>query len=158
MKVKHIYGFENLYTIDSLGRVWSIRRNKYLKHHVEKTGYCSVVLYKAKSKTFSIHRLVAKAFLPNIENKKCVNHKNGIKTDNSLANLEWCTYKENHRHAVETGLSVERGEGFSKSKLTEEQVKRIKYGKEKAADLARELSVNKGTIHCIRYNKTWTHI
>jgi hypothetical protein len=69
-------------------------------------GYPAVRLCKnSKQKFFTFHRLKAALYIPNPENKPQVNHKNGIKTDFSLSNLEWCTAKENTRHAFDNGLN-----------------------------------------------------
>src|SRR4051812_18548090 len=68
-------------------------------------GYNTAKLYKdGQQKGYVVHRLVAVTYLPNPENKLEVNHKNGIKTDNRLVNLEWATSKENHEHGFATGL------------------------------------------------------
>lgn len=53
-----------------------------------------------------IHRFVAEAFIPNPEKKKCINHKNGIKDDNRVENIEWATHSENNEHAYRTGLKI----------------------------------------------------
>ena len=74
---------------------------KFNKH----TKYLTVNLYDhGKRKTVDVHRLVAMAFIENVENKKCVNHIDGNKTNNYVKNLEWCTYSENLIHAYKTGL------------------------------------------------------
>lgn len=71
----------------------------------KQTSYLIVSLCKNnKVKNFQVHRLVLESFINNIENKPCVNHKNGNMLDNRLYNLEWCTYHENSIHAVKTGL------------------------------------------------------
>ena len=101
LKVKD---FED-YTIDETGNVFSIRKNKYLKQTINRNGYCKVTLQKDKyKKTFSVHRLVAQAYLKNYSNTLQVNHINGIKTDNRVENLEMVTAKENMQKAVEIGL------------------------------------------------------
>ena len=99
-----IKDFED-YTIDETGNVFSIRKNKYLKQTINRNGYCKVTLQKDKyRKMFSVHRLVAQAYLKNYSNTLQVNHINGIKTDNRVENLEMVTAKENMQKAVEIGL------------------------------------------------------
>ena len=99
-----IKDFED-YTIDETGNVFSIRKSKYLKQTINRNGYCKVTLQKDKyRKMFSVHRLVAQAYLKNYSNTLQVNHINGIKTDNRVENLEMVTAKENMKKAVEIGL------------------------------------------------------
>ncbi len=83
--------------ISNLGNV---RSNKKIRYFML-SGYRRVQIY---NKQYYIHRLVAQAFIPNPENKPCVNHINGNKLDNRVENLEWCTYSENNSHAYKTGL------------------------------------------------------
>lgn len=108
---KPIDGFEGRYEVSNLGRVRSLTDNKGNKRikvrrlQLAKSGYLYLNLW-AKSKMYvrKPHRLVAEAFLDKPEGAQCVNHKNGDKTDNRAENLEWCTYSQNTRHAIETGL------------------------------------------------------
>ena len=78
-----------------------------MKQQIDKDGYSYVVLYKNKKrKHFKVHRLVAMAFLKNPKNKPEVNHKQGIKSDNRVTELEWNTTSENVQHAYDTGLKT----------------------------------------------------
>lgn len=105
-KVKDVKGFEGLYLITSLGRVWSIRRKKWLTPFDVGHGYSSVTLcYLGHETDRKIHRLVAEAFITNPEGKPQINHINGKKTDNRVSNLEWCTARENNQHASDLGLN-----------------------------------------------------
>ncbi|WP_299116901.1 HNH endonuclease [uncultured Winogradskyella sp.] len=102
-----IKGFEGLYAVNKKGEVYSFVSNKYLSLIGKKDWYQTVTLCKEKIKYVSlVHRLVAKTFIPNPENKPCVNHKNGIKSDNRVINLEWCTFSENSLHAIKTKLKI----------------------------------------------------
>ena len=94
------------YFIDESGNLFSTKSNKYIKHRLSKFGYIRVGIYhNGKSKQLFIHRLLAETFIPNPENKKDVNHINGIKSDFSLENLEWNTRSENVKHAFRIGLN-----------------------------------------------------
>lgn len=88
------------YLINKDGTVYSKRTKRYIQTHLSNSGYLRVTLWNGnKGKHFSVHRLVAEAFIPNPENKPHVNHINGDKTDNRVENLEWCTRSENMQHA-----------------------------------------------------------
>lgn len=101
MNQKDIPGFEGLYAVTDDGRVWSYRRKIFLKPGLDRYGYLIVNLYKdKKGKTTLVHQLVAKAFIPNPENKPQINHINEIKTDNRVENLQWVTAKENVNHGT----------------------------------------------------------
>ena len=131
---KPISGYEGIYEVSSLGRVRSLDRvvvdyrgieksvgGKILKPGVTNKGYYIVSLNSVdKRHTLTVHRLVANAFVPNLDNKPQVNHINGIKTDNRICNLEWLTNEENMKHAINNGLANKGGrkKGSQNKKIT----------------------------------------
>lgn len=164
---KYIEGYENIYKISTRGQIMSVERQvfcirnksystikeKILKPQITTDGYLRVMLCKNKIKTqHSIHRLVASNMIHNPENKPHINHKNGIKSDNRVCNLEWCTPKENIHHAWETGLSNTIGLKNGKGKLSDEQVLAIRQSTEKNCVLASRFGIAESTIRNIKNN------
>lgn len=94
--MKDIKNYEGLYAITSCGKVWSYRSNKFLKPYKMKNGYLRVDLSKdGKSKHFSVHRLVAEAYVPNPDNLETVDHIDGNKEHNYINNLRWLSRADN---------------------------------------------------------------
>jgi hypothetical protein len=104
---KAVVGYEGLYEVSNLGNVRSLNFNRTGKiqnlilHKLRKDYFNVTLSFKNTTTAFSVHRIVAIAFIPNPENKRTVNHKNGIPSDNSVENLEWMTYGENIKHAYD---------------------------------------------------------
>lgn len=122
--------YTHYYVTDS-GKIFSRRRHnkrgvpitKKLAPNRCKRGY----LYaRTRNRNYQIHRLVALAFIPNPENKPCVNHKDGDKHNNNLNNLEWVTHKENTQHALRAGRIplLKKNEGAN-LKYTNEQCRGV---------------------------------
>ena len=113
---KDIKGCEG-YQVSNLGSVRSVdrcilkggrkinRKGKVLAQAKSNWGYSMITLHVDKIKTYSVHRLVAKAFLKNPLDKETVNHIDGNKLNNCVSNLEWNTWAENNNHAIRKGLN-----------------------------------------------------
>jgi len=134
---RDVVGYEGWYKISNKGRLKRIKKGRgtrpknILTPKKHKAGYHVYNLcYKCNQKDYLAHRLVAIVFIPNPENKPEVNHKNGIKDDNRVENLEWCTHKENIRHAINAlgshGENVARGEKHPRTAFTNSDVREIK--------------------------------
>lgn len=163
---KDIKDYKGLYQINNFSRVKSLPRNTtnggILKTAKNSSGYLMISLCKnGKKKHVYIHRIIAKTFIPNPKNKPCINHKNGIKTDNRLENLEWVTYQENAIHSYKNGLQkIQRGSDRGRvAKLNEKKVKEIRrlyvIKNYSQRQIALKYSLSQSNIsHIINY-KTW---
>lgn len=136
------------YTVTTDGRLWNHDSCKWQVLTVNQTGYISLALVGDDGVTHhhKLHRLVAKAFLPNPENKPEVNHIDGNKLNNNVTNLEWNTTMENHRHARENGLRRKR--------LSDEEVhdicKRLVAG-ESVGNIARTYNIPSMLVWFIKH-------
>jgi len=171
---KDIVGYEGLYQVSNYGRIKSPSRlmdgvrklsrtskEKFLSPANSK-GYFIVSLSKKNiNRSFRVHRLVAFAFCKNMLNKPWVNHKNGIKSDCFFLNLEWCTESENSIHAFQNKLVSRKGIKNSRSKLTEDDVRKIKIllqKKVKQSEIAELFPVKEGIISKINTGRLWSHL
>lgn len=156
-----IQGYENFYEIDTQGRVFSIvinnsYRGKQIKPYV-KSGYHAVDLYKDKKcRHFYVHRLVAEAFIPNVNGYKEVNHKNCDHFDNSVENLEWCNRRQNLEHSYRMGKK-RTGENHGMHKLSQDDVQKIRklIGKIPQKEIAVMFSISQSTISAIKVGRLW---
>ena len=122
---KDIEGYEGLYQVSNFGRILSIRSHYILKGSMSSQGYKVTTLSKPnhkEAKRVLIHRLVAKSFVPNPQNKPQVNHIDGNKLNNNANNLEWVTGKENIQHTSKNKL-------LQKSRQIYEQIQEVDAGR-----------------------------
>lgn len=175
---KSIEELNGFYEVSNLGRFRSVDRiilqkrgstyrlaGRIIKLGLSVHGYqCFNPFLNKKSKSYLSHRLVAKYFVENNENKPHVNHKNGIKTDNRAENLEWVTRSENMLHSysvLKRTITNVTGILNPRSKLNEEQVLDIRYKYSQNMPIyliSKELKIPVSTISNICRRKTWIHI
>ena len=138
---KDCKGYEGLYQVSNLGRVWNIKLQRYLKGSYNKDGYIRVNLTakNGKCKTESVHRLVALAFIPNPKGLPQVNHIDENKENNCVDNLEWTSIKDNANHGT-------RNKRISKANSISVycfELDKTFYG---AREAERELGINHSSI------------
>lgn len=146
------------YEVSSLGRVLSAKfgGRSILKPGLNSSGYRVIhVFVSGKKKSVFVHRLVLLAFYG--ESDLQGNHKNGIKTDNRLSNLEYCTRSENIAHAYKIGI-LPTGEKHHSSKLNRQQVKKIFHDPRSYQAIARDAGVCSNTIYKIKKRITWRSV
>lgn len=162
--MRDVKGYEGFYSITKDGRIWSHWKNGWMTPRFNKQGYPIAVLNgRRKARYPRIHNLVAQAFIPNPEGKPEINHKNGIKTDNRVGNLEWCTRRENVLHSYRVGLrKAPVGEDCPLATLTEELVLQLRaeYKKKEFGyrKMAEKFGINQVTIRHVILRHCWKHI
>lgn len=174
---RDVVGYEGFYQVSNLGRIRSLDRE--IKHKNGKVfkangklltitysgnNYGRVILYKnGKNSAKLIHRLVAGAFIPNVNNLKEVNHKDLDKTNNAVQNLEWVSPKQNTQHAF-GNRHIKRyfGEDNHRAIVTEEVVLKIRQlhstGKYRYKDIGEMFGVHASVVGYIVRRQTWRHV
>lgn len=174
-KFKRIPGF-GLYEASDLGRIktynWKNQgREAIMKPAKDKCGYLRTMLKSDNGKlsTIKVHRIIAQTFLDNPKNLPQVNHINGIKDDNRLENLEWCSVSDNLKHSYIMGFLDAKGEKNPAATITESEVLEIRanyiFGRKAKSkgdvtkkDLAEQYGVTVSCIKNIVLKKTWKHL
>ena len=160
---KPIKNYEGLYEVSNFGRVKALNYRRSKKEKLMSPSgsgrYLHVGLHRGgERKHYSIHKLVLQAFLGN--SNLSVNHINGIRTDNNLKNLEYCSHRENIKHAIDTGLRDGKGEKNIKAKLTIGIIRNIRKNKFNltVSEFAACYGVFISTIYKIQNYETWRHV
>ena len=170
---KDIKGFEGRYLVNAQGEIYScpkkqsegkgfLHNGKKLKPYKNKHGYLMVVLYGEKKHRLTIHRIVCQTFVENVENKKYVNHKNGIKEDNRAENLEWVTASENMKHAFDAKLHIpykrKVGTESKRAKLNQKQVREIRNSDLSSRKLGKIYDVCSSVICNVKNGKSYSNV
>lgn len=166
---RDVKGYEGLYLVSNKGRVrsvdkveysqaWNSRSRKGKLHSLTisgRTGYAQLNLYKdGAAETRTVHRLVAQAFIPNPDGKPEVNHKNGIRTDNRVENLEWVTASENVRHSFhELGREPDHH-----GRLSDAQVREIRAADGRQKDIGERYGISSSLVGLIKRREIYKEV
>lgn len=160
---KDVENYTGKYQVSNLGNIRTLRYKKIIRLkrlYKDNKGYIIVNFYcNKKPKWLRVHRLVAKTFIPNSQNKRVVNHIDGIKYHNHVENLEWATDKENVAHAIKNKLSL-IGEINGNAILKEIDIRKIRAmsGIISNVKIASLFKVTPSNIGLIIKNKAWKHV
>jgi lambda repressor-like predicted transcriptional regulator len=166
-----VVGFESLYEVSDQGHVQRIagwcdgRKRKFgvLSSQPSKRGYCKITLFNARKKSYvRVHKLVMAAFIGPLPLNHAINHKNGVKHDNRLENLEYVTHSENTLHMYHV-LKVKhfRGSEAKNAKISEDEAIAMRVLRRKGwklKQLAELFGLSASSICWICKNKTWKHV
>lgn len=168
--MKLVRGFKGLYSATKDGRIWSHPKKvgdkghhngKFLKLWPQNAGYLMAYFYKNKTPyKFLVHRLVAIAYIPNPKRLREVNHKDANRLNNNVENLEWCTSKENKRHAWKRGLYTHKGEQHWKTALHPQDIRKIRIMKKNTllSSITKIYKITPTAVSHICRRITWKHI
>jgi hypothetical protein len=156
--------FAPRYMVSNYGR--AIGPHGPMKPTVNDDGYPQIKICvdgtAGSSKSFKVHRLVAAEFIPPVAGKPFINHKNGVKNENDVENLEWCTFRENVIHGYRVlGRTDKLGEGQAASKLTDvavREIRRLVSEHWPHTRLARMFNVSIRCIGLVAARKSWKHV
>lgn len=164
---KTIPKYKGRYMINEKGEIFSLIRNRYLTPCINRSGYIESILIdkNGKRKNVKWHRAVAYTFLKKIIGKNSINHINGIKTDNRVENLEWCTTSENAIHAIKIlhkHFGPQKGimpsQLISRRKLNKKDITKIKkmlVDGLKGKEIAKLYNVSDQAIYDIKNGRCW---
>lgn len=158
-----IPGLDGKFRVSDDGQVMSMNYAKkkipgLLKLRLTR-GYQIVQL--SHRRMYTVHRLVMLAFVGERPDGAHINHKNGIKTDNRLENLEYCTPSENQKHSFRMGLQDNHGINHSQAKLNDDKIREIRKMVRSGfsqSEVARKMSVCPSTVSLVKSGKRWAHV
>lgn len=164
-----IPGYEGVYWINEQGQVRTIIRKGVSqvmrKNQLGKRGYYYISLSKdGKRKNHLVHRLLAEVYIPKVNGKNYVNHKDGVKTNIDLRNLEWCTASQNCKHAYRTGLKIPHRAISEHNKTTRLDKAKILQAHEwvklgiPKGDIAQRLGVSRSAVYRALTKQTWRNL